>query len=428
MFGRLPVVGCSCDVAGMQHYTALFCGLGKHLHSTYGVSSKLLVNRDSTFVSLVGISQNVTLPDHKMTSCCNPLKKKPIFENNKYFQYVGAITLCGLKTKLQDDKNDDKRIWYKYGVKGLQTIMNKKFESAENYLKSIHFPVNEVQNILKEQNQREFEFSKDYKNLPLSYLSYPTSYSFGEILKNIVLISSENHDTILKENSEIFFKIGENIGHITYFMDSIEDFYKDEKRDEFNPIRVLSFDYNNFLTPKEKKIQIVNNIIKPTILESHQNIQVLLKDVKYQRYNSLIENLLGKRFLKKIERDIDNTEIPLSEKFKPKIQIKRKTVAEAAESLKEKKKKKGSCCENCGNCDCSCCDCCDCCDIGNCCGNCSRGSQNVPKTEVLEPLNSAATEATSSASSSCCDISGSEGCCCDCHCSCGSCCDCNCDC
>ena len=359
MFGLLPR---PCrHVQDAEVFGASFCSLGKYLHSNYGVSSKLLVNRDSTFLSLIGISQNVSPIMSKETTCCNPLIKKQIFdENNIFVKYAAAVTLQGLEIKIKDEIEDDNRNWYKTTVKAAEKLLQNKFKKAEIFLLGNDFSVEKVKWQLGTQALREKEYEKD-REIPISYVSEPSALSYAEILAFTSQLSycSENHANL--------YEIGYQLGHIVYLIDAVQDYFIDIKKNEFNPLFKLIDVKQDQINDNIQFVQIIQSIIIPEIQKRIELIQFHGRQLKIQHYQKLIHSIIGNLFVKKLNRDIKNSSNYLYS-VEPKIYVaeelpkeinKKKEKEENENNENKEKKEKGnnksnnSCCGN---------------FVGDCCG------------------------------------------------------------
>ena len=97
-----------CCPKAASMYRAHFCGLGTNLHRHYGLWARGLVNRDSTFLTLLGGALTRDAPSFEEAMCCNPLATpRALLSDGPVIQYAGAVTLCALNAKLDDDVLDE---------------------------------------------------------------------------------------------------------------------------------------------------------------------------------------------------------------------------------------------------------------------------------------------------------------------------------
>lgn len=106
MFGFL---GSPCHTCSSRDthstYRSFFCGLSGALRDDYYPAARFLVNRDSTFLSLMTASVSGQAPAPVQSTCCNPISApRPLLKDGLHAQYAAAVTVCGLATKLEDDR------------------------------------------------------------------------------------------------------------------------------------------------------------------------------------------------------------------------------------------------------------------------------------------------------------------------------------
>ena len=152
MFGFLYVPERTCSSEVKSVYQSLFCGLSCQLRSDYGVLARFLVNRDSTFLALVGDAVAHDKGTEEMKTCCNPFsKKKAIVSGGSSLEYASAISMCALATKLEDNVADDHG-WKKYASAcGHKAILKAK-DYAVSTLNGYGFPTRGVTESMAQQN------------------------------------------------------------------------------------------------------------------------------------------------------------------------------------------------------------------------------------------------------------------------------------
>uniref|UniRef100_A0A7S4MK18 Uncharacterized protein n=1 Tax=Vannella robusta TaxID=1487602 RepID=A0A7S4MK18_9EUKA len=335
------------------------------------------------------MSQSHAPVSWKVNGCCNPLSRKPIFEPNPYFEFAGAVTLCGLQSKLEDEILDDKRSWYRYSATIMKKLLHKKVNKAETFLNEQQFPVEQVRAILSQQSSVETQYNRD---VSLDSVSRPTASAFGEILKHASILSNGENP-----NASLFHSIGSHLGHITYLIDSVQDYDKDRQRGEFNPMFHLG---NETLPLNERKEQIVQDIMLPKILFHYTEIQKTVKKVHFEQYGDLIPSILGTRFLNKIKNGVE-----------PHVTTTKDDNKEE-ETQKSKSSCWGDCCGNCCFMDCA--DpCCFCAKSASKSPTTTAGASETVgvATMTTESLGTASAESAACCDCACCDCT-----CCECSC------------
>ena len=200
-------------------YKATYCGLCKHIKKKIGGLFRLNLSYDMVFFAMFFIAyleDNFSL--EKKFCKLHPFKKrfcvKHCLSLNKA-AIIGGI-FCYFKTKdnIIDCKGFKKFLNYIF----LITIKRSynKIKQKEN---EIYVFVSEY---IKEQNILEKK-----KNLSLDNYSHPTANCLGNIFKSL---SKNEQDNIA------LYRIGYMLGKYIYLMDALDDFKKDIKNKNFNPI------------------------------------------------------------------------------------------------------------------------------------------------------------------------------------------------
>jgi hypothetical protein len=136
MFGYLPAP-CRCQIGDQADvYRSAFCGLCNALARDYGQPARFLVNRDATFVALLAAA---------LSTRCQPWRQPmPVLDSGPGPAFAGAVTLCGLEAKL-DDEYADERGLRAAGCRVLSALSRSRFDRAHATLAASGFPVAEVQ-------------------------------------------------------------------------------------------------------------------------------------------------------------------------------------------------------------------------------------------------------------------------------------------
>ena len=190
------------------------------MHHDFGPWARLLVNRDSTFLALAGVSGAPSqTPATRITTCCNPLATpKPIADQGRHIEYAADITLCALGIKLQDDASDEgwaRGTLAKVGRKSLEPAIDK----AIARLNSTGFPTAEVADTILSQNAIEAD-SPDALTA-----SQPTAHAYGKIFQKH---PGEHHPA--------WQQIGSSLGRLIYWDDAWRDWTRDLRKGRFNPL------------------------------------------------------------------------------------------------------------------------------------------------------------------------------------------------
>ncbi|YCM42350.1 DUF5685 family protein [Verrucomicrobiaceae bacterium 227] len=227
MFGYLGSPCHTCASSDTHStYRSFFCGLSGALRDDYSPAARFLVNRDSTFLSLMtaAVSGHVPLP--VQSTCCNPIAVPgPLFKDGLHAQYAAAVTICGLATKLEDDREDEKGL-RRFAAKQLGRAVSGMTDRATSFLNTIRFPTSDVVEMMSAQSAIE------QRKPDLLEAAAPTAMAYGTIFQHAAGIggapSQGNHLQAL----------GENLGRLIYWKDAHDDRQQDAQRGRFNPLEL----------------------------------------------------------------------------------------------------------------------------------------------------------------------------------------------
>jgi len=225
MFGFVPAP-CGCfSREDRSLYKAHFCGLCNVLRRRYGLWSRLLINRDATFLALLGSAISPNAIATAPATCCNPFgRKRDLVSDLPHLQYAAAVTVCGLKAKLDDDSVDESAP-LRLAARGIRSALAGPVRAAKDILHATGFPVAEVESDLASQE------SCEHGSPSLQTAAAPTRRAYGAILAHLPVIASAAAD-----QAGPLRTVGGNLGALIYAVDAWEDYAKDRKQGRFNPL------------------------------------------------------------------------------------------------------------------------------------------------------------------------------------------------
>ena len=331
MFGFLQAPTQPCCGTAPEIWRSHFCGLGTRLHEDFGVGFRFLVNRDSTFLALLGGIGSTE--KGRIATCCNPFATpRRLFDEGAHMEYAADVTLCALNIKLQDDSEDEGFLRSFASKVGLKTF-SAATDKAIARLNGNGFPTDEVLRTILSQDQVE------RRNPDALTAARPTAEAYREIMG----FSSGLHGDSSKRRS--YEVIGHSLGRLIYWDDAWRDWVQDRKRGRYNPLEK---------TP-------------------HQELRELMVE-EYQRLQSEVGGLPEGWIQKTLGQTVDRTasRIPLANENPEEADKKRRR--------KEKKRRDDGSTRWWD----SCCDCSPCCNCGSsgrggskggadCCFDCGPG-------------------------------------------------------
>ncbi len=225
MFGFLPGP-CGCAGPGAQSaWRSHFCGLCNTLRARYGLWSRWLINRDSTFLALTGSAITATPPPVIRATCCNPLgKKKLLVQHEPQMRYAAAVTICALTVKLRDDAGDERGL-RRTGARAGKWMLRRAEQKARMDLEATGFPLETVTRALGGQDAVETAGAS------LVEAAGPTARAYGAIFGHLPRVTGAPDSAILP-----LTEAGAALGRLIYTVDAWEDYEADRRRNRFNPL------------------------------------------------------------------------------------------------------------------------------------------------------------------------------------------------
>lgn len=193
------------------------------MHEDFGPWTRFLINRDSTFLALLGgLSQNGS---SRVATCCNPLAPaKRIYDAGPHVEYAADVTLCALDIKQRDDIADERFARRALARIGSQSLAYAK-DRAIARLNWSGFPTAEVAQTILSQEQVETTQPKALA------AAQPTADAYGEIL-------AFSHRFQTDQGTEpVLRQMGTSLGRLIYWDDAWRDWDKDRRRGRFNPLQ-----------------------------------------------------------------------------------------------------------------------------------------------------------------------------------------------
>jgi len=340
MFGFLTAPCSSCHGKNPHGiYRSYFCGVSTRLSLDYGPWARFLVNRDSTFVSLLTAAQAEDSPGTVNRTCCNPFAaKRDLHCADNHSRYAAAVTLCGLWSKLEDDRADES--FLRRGLTGVALpALRGSVEKATATLESLAFPVDRVRRELAIQSEIEASAGDCW-----DAVSQPTAQAFGQIFRHSGAIAER------PENASFLEKAGRSLGRIIYMADAIDDREDDARKKRFNPLIAAGS------RPHE---------VREWLGEQVSELQAAARNLTTRRHRDLVDLILVDGVCESVDAVLEESE-PGSGDTLPGHRKKSKK----RKKRRARKQQKNSCWDGCCVCDGGSWDCGDgvsCCDSFDCC-------------------------------------------------------------
>ena len=217
MFGYINANGPELKVREFTRYRGFYCGLCHSLKSHYGMTYRLSLSYDATFLIMLLTSLYEPVCDEKPVRCIAHPTQKHLEVTNKYTDYGADMNLLcawySVKDKLLDQDSlkttaeaKALSLLYKNGFKKLKKKYPEKIKQMEKYLKELH----------------KLEADK------ITDLDKACSLSG--------MIIAETFAPEIDIWEEDLRMIGYHLGRFIYLMDAWEDIEQDIKSGSYNPL------------------------------------------------------------------------------------------------------------------------------------------------------------------------------------------------
>ena len=277
MYGYVNINKMELKLKEFYEFRGFYCGLCETLGKRYGVSGRLSLSYDMTFLIILLTSlyepefviENKRCPVH-------PLKKSPVI-TNKFSEYAADMNIILAYEHFADDYKDEKKIKAAVGLLAFKSAYNKAAAKYERQVKVIKEELNQLSRIEAEGIEEIEEIEE-------------AAATFGRIMAEIFVYEKDNWEEDLR-------RIGFYIGKFIYIMDAYEDVEEDVKKGNYNPFKKIYKDYGF----REN----VKYMLEMTISECVASFErlPLLKDV------DILRNILYDGVWTKFDRRSENESI-----------------------------------------------------------------------------------------------------------------------
>lgn len=215
MFGYVTVNKDELKIKDYRKYQSYYCGVCRSLERNYGLTGRMTLTYDMTFLALLlgSLYEDRTKPQMKR---CVPHPVKPHEEIcNEYTDYAAAMNVMLSYYKLKDDWEDEK------SVKGaaFAGILKRAYRKAAG-----RYPAQAkaIRRYIKNQHRCEALCEKS-----ADAAACPT----GEMLAELFDMKGGIWQRDLR-------RMGFFLGKFIYIMDAFDDLEEDIRHDNYNPLRI----------------------------------------------------------------------------------------------------------------------------------------------------------------------------------------------
>ena len=259
MFGYVNVLKDELKIKEYASYRAVYCGVCTACGKKLSHASKLGLSYDAAFAALLLMSvTGENIRTEKRRCLANPLKKRQ-YITSESIDYAASAWAVLAYYKFLDDWRDNKNI---KGLLGMALFTRAKRKAAKE------FPclAEKIDSGIKKLSELEKNNCSDI-DLPAAI--------FGEMLAACLAPSYVGAENLRQLN-----EIGKNLGRWIYLMDAADDFDKDKKCGNYNPL-VLNY--------KNKKEAIEKSAEHMTYTLSSMALSYELLEIKSNK--PLLDNI-----------------------------------------------------------------------------------------------------------------------------------------
>lgn len=251
-------------------YKSVYCALCKQLGKDYGVFSRMILNYDCTFFALFGfaLSEDKPVISHGRC-CCNPLKRCDYCSNNMgTLSQASALSVISMYYKVKDNLVD------KGALAKLKSFLVYPFAAHWHRKASKKYP--QIEDMVSEMLSAQLTAEKDL-NCKIDKAAEPSAQMFS---KAMMLFAKNDTDRLIYSQFGYFF------GKWVYLMDAIDDYEKDLKAKNFNPL--LTSGMLNGKKENERN-KYLNEVLNQYTAQAKSAYDL----IKPERFNGILDNVIN---------------------------------------------------------------------------------------------------------------------------------------
>lgn len=277
MFGYLKPYKEELKIKEIKQYKRMYCTVCYGLRKNMGFFYSAILNYEAVFLYIILDSVNNSCSTEQTEFRCplNPLKKTCIHNNKELLEYVSFINYYLMLLKIRDNYYD--KHWKIYKVLLFFLEKNNKYKTMLKKYSSVVEKISEQYETLYHlENSEKYTFDD-------------CSATMGNVLREIVLFYLEKNEIV--EDKKDILELSNHLGRWVYLIDAYDDYEKDIKSNQFNPLNEFKDNHNNFaLKAAETMLKMMLYQIKQ-ILENitlHNNMEIISNILIWGSTNSFM--------------------------------------------------------------------------------------------------------------------------------------------
>lgn len=266
MFGYVRPALESLTEQEKSRYRSVYCGLCRTLGDRYGLTARIGLTYDMTFLTMLLASLYEPIELTQEFRCFVHPWKRETYTTSEATEYAADMTVLLVYHKCMDDWKDDQKILRR----GYAGILKKAYTVA-----CVLYPkqADAVEQGMKELSEIE-QFSKADPDAAAN--------CFGRMLSEILPMKEDRWQETLQT-------LGYHLGRFVYMMDATMDLDKDQTEGSYNPVRLIKRNAGDMREPLMLLMGEVSTAFERLPLVQDGSI---LKNIIYsgvwQSYNRMI--------------------------------------------------------------------------------------------------------------------------------------------
>lgn len=266
MFGYLICNKHNLSEEQKERYQSFYCGLCRTLKKRYGEWERLCLNYDATFLAIFLAS--LYEPEEYMQKfhcALHPIREKE-YVATRFTEYAADMTIALSYYKCKDDWNDErKHLPHYYG--GI----------LENAYKNIEKIYPRQCNVIKYGIEELSEIEKSSDAIPDQAVN-----CFGKIMSELFVYEEDFWSNSLR-------MFGFNLGKFIYLMDAVIDYKTDIKKNNYNPLILMSKKPEEMKDILEILLEnVIHEFEKLPLIQDADLLRNVLYDGVWQRFYAMV--------------------------------------------------------------------------------------------------------------------------------------------
>jgi len=226
MFGVLKGRKCGMGSELWNQWIGHVCGVCLSLKDNYGQASRMTMNYDAAFLSVLCEAQNPGPPITRTSRCLlrSSSRMKVTSPSNPGAQFAATMSLVAASTRIEDHVRDGET--FLRHIPGLSYKIAEKWkQAAQRTASALEFDTNIIEAQAQRQGNVEARPDQDF-----AFYARPTELSVAAAFRHTAVLANR------PQNADTLFDIGRLFGRIMYLLDSYADYAADLVQGKFNAL------------------------------------------------------------------------------------------------------------------------------------------------------------------------------------------------